>query len=143
MNTPSQSNPYLANLIMTASPAQLIVILHDGLIRCLGSAYDGFSETDAQKRFESVNNNLVRAQNIITELNATLDMKNGGEIACQLSALYDFFNSTLCQINTAKEPSALLRIIHMISELRDGWSQTANATNVSTPPKRQVAIANR
>ena len=142
MNTASNltpPNPYLANLIMSASPVQLIVLLQDGLIRFLGAAYDGFSETDPQKRLETINNNLIRAQNIITELDACLDMEKGGEVAHQLRDLYLYFNSTLRQVNINKDATVLLRIIHMVSELRDAWSQIATSSSGSQSERSMAA----
>jgi flagellar secretion chaperone FliS len=138
------ANPYLANTIMSASPIQLVVLLHDGLIRFLSAAKDGFLETDPQRRFETIHNNLVRAQNIIIELNTALDMDKGGEISAQLRGLYDFFATSLRQMNYSKQPEVLDRIINMVSELRDGWNQVANPGSgvrmASVTSSQQIAI---
>jgi len=124
------SNPYLLNLVASASPAQLVVLLHDGLIRFLGAAHDGFYEVNPQKRFEMINNNLIRAQGIITELDASLDMERGAEIAIQLHDIYTFFNDALRRVNGSKEPSTIPRIIEMVTVLRDAWSQVINGSPV-------------
>ncbi len=134
------ANPYLASQVMSASPVQLVTLMYDGMIRFLSAAHDGFSEADLQARFEMVNNNLIRAQNIVSELQACLDMEKGQEIAKRLDDLYEFFNRTLRQVNSSKDPSVILRIIHMVCELRDAWKDVAvsNPQGVSTP--QQVAV---
>jgi flagellar protein FliS len=122
----AQPNPYLANLVLSASPAQLIALLYDGLIRFLNAALEGFSETDPQFKIETIHNNLIRAQNIVTELRTSLDPEKGGDFALQLDALYSYFSDSLCKINTTKDPSLLPKIIEMVTELRDSWHQVAN-----------------
>jgi flagellar secretion chaperone FliS len=119
-------NPYIASLVLSASPVQLIALLYDGLIRFLNGALDGFSEQDPQKRMETVHNNLIRAQNILTELNVNLDREQGGEFAERLSDLYSFYSASLRQINATKNPASLPKIIQLITELRDAWYQAAN-----------------
>ncbi len=119
----SPANPYLASQVMSASPIQLVTLLYDGIIRFLSAAHDGFFEVNPQARFETINNNLIRAQNIVTELQACLDLEQGQAVARQLDSLYDFFNVTLRQINSTKDPSVIMRIIHMVCELRDAWKE--------------------
>ena len=146
-NSLAPPNPYLADLVMSASPTQLVTLLHDGLIRFLGAAHDGFSEGNPQKRCEKISNNLIRAQSILTELDASLDMEHGGEIARQLHALYLFFMDTLQRVNTTKQPETILRIISMLTELRDAWSEvainpagTGNGSQPKVTSARQITL---
>lgn len=130
MEAPSPAiNPYLRGQIASASPIQLIVILHNGAISFLQAAHEGFKLTDPQPRNETINNNLIRAQNIINELNASLDMDQGGEFAKEMQKIYDFFISSLIHINLNKSDNRLetdlIRIQDMIAELRDAWTKVA------------------
>ncbi|MDD2710027.1 MAG: flagellar export chaperone FliS [Verrucomicrobiae bacterium] len=131
------SNPYLANQVNSASPVQLVVMLYDGAIRFLHNAYEGFSEANPRQRQEIIHNNLIKTQNILTELNACLDMELGGDVARQLRELYEIFNSTLRQINQNKEdnksPSSIMRIIRMLTNLRDAWEELSNRTQAGIP----------
>jgi flagellar secretion chaperone FliS len=131
MEAPSPAaNPYLRSQIASASPIQLIVILHDGVISYLQAAHEGFKLSDPQPRNEAINNNLIRAQNIINELNASLDVDQGGDFAKEMQKIYDFFISTLIHINLNKTDNRLetdlIRIQDMVAELRDAWTQVAN-----------------
>jgi flagellar protein FliS len=137
MNPQGQS-AYLKNQVMSASPAQLILCMYDGLIRFLSAAHGGFSEADTQKRFETIHNNLIRSQNILTELESSLDLQNGGEIAGQLSALYRFCGDTIRKANSFKDPVAIKHVIHMISELREAWSKAAAVETTPTASAPEV-----
>ncbi len=146
-NHTAPASPYLASQILSASPVQLITLMYDGIIRFLSAAHDGFAESDPQVRFETINNNLIRAQNIVTELQACLDMEKGKDIAKQLDKLYDFFNTTLRQVNSAKDPAVIMRIIHMVCELRDAWKEIsvqgspgAETTSGTVSSAQQLAV---
>ena len=77
---------YKENSITTQSKGRLIVMLYEGAIKFMKLAIENIE----QKDYEAKNNYLIRAQNIITELNAVLDVEAGGEIAENLRKLYVF-----------------------------------------------------
>jgi flagellar secretion chaperone FliS len=133
----SPVNPYLRSQIVSASPIQLVVILHDGLIYYLHAAQEGLDIKDSQRRNEIISNNLIRAQNIVTELNASLNLEQGGVFAKELQSLYEFFLQSLVQINIHKIDgqyvSELQRVQTMITELRDAWSQVAHPNRIPEP----------
>ncbi len=128
---------------MSASPHQLITLLYNGLIRFLHGVQDGFAEPDLQKRLEAIHNNTVRAQSILTELNVSLDMERGGEIARQLKDLYDFFHDALGRVNVTKDPatdvSTVFRITRMVTELRDTWMRISTQEQPSAAPFAAVS----
>ena len=63
----------------------------------------------------------MRANAIINELNATLDMKY--EIAKGLRPLYDFISERLVAANIEKNADALKEVLELVTELRDTWKQ--------------------
>ena len=65
---------YKAQSVQTASPGKLVRMLFDGCLRFTTAAKRAFEEEEFTKRNEDVNNNLIRAQNIVTELQSSLDM---------------------------------------------------------------------
>ena len=141
----SGSQPYMKEQVMSASPHQLITLLYNGLIRFLHGVQDGFAEPDLQKRHEAIHNNTIRAQNILTELNVSLDMERGGEIARQLKDLYDFFHVELGRVNVTKDPSTdvstVFRITRMITELRETWMRIS--TQEQQPSSAPFATVTR
>ena len=116
-------NPYLRNQVMTASPGKLIIMLYDGLIQYMELAQDGFLEKDLKKRIEVTHENLIGAQRILNELQGSLNMEQGGEIAVQLRDLYTSYYVTLIQANMLKDSSKIPPVLRMVRELREAWCQ--------------------
>ena len=58
---------YKAQSVQTASPGKLVLMLFDGCLRFTTAAKRAFSEEEFTKRNEDVNNNIIRAQNIVTD----------------------------------------------------------------------------
>lgn len=112
-------NPYLKNQIETSSPEQILVLLYDGAIKFLNQAKIGIENKD----IELTHNNLIKAQNIISELRDTLDMEIGGELANNLYALYNYFNRRLVQANIKKEIEPVDEVLEHLRGLRDTWKQ--------------------
>jgi flagellar protein FliS len=94
---------YKAQSVQTASPGKLVLMLFDGYLRFTTAARRSFEETDFTKRNEGVNNNLIRAQNIVTELQSSLDMSVPGELPGTLYRLYDYVLHQLQQSNLQKK----------------------------------------
>ena len=112
-------NPYLKNQIETSSPEQILILLYDGAIKFLNQAKIGIQNKD----IELTHNNLIKAQNIISELRDTLDMEIGGELANNLYALYNYFNRRLVQANRKKEIEPVDEVLEHLRGLRDTWKQ--------------------
>ena len=62
---------YKAQSVKTASPGKLVLMLFDGYLRFTSSAKNAWEEEDMIKKNEGINNNLIRAQNIVTELQSS------------------------------------------------------------------------
>jgi flagellar protein FliS len=106
----------------TASPGQLVLMLYEGAIRFLERAQGGFELEDPVEANTAVNNNIIRAQEIIRELDFSLDLDKGGELAVQLRRLYDYFDRVLLEANLRKDPAGIAEVIERISVLRDAWA---------------------
>ena len=72
-------------------------MLFDGALRFMTAAEIGFQEENFARRNEQIHNNILRAQAIITELQATLNMEVGGEFSENLYRLYDFPSTAIAQ----------------------------------------------
>lgn len=118
-----QVSSYKTVAVDTASPAKLILMLYDGATRFLGTALSGFELEDVRVRHENVHNNLMKAQNIILELQRCLNHQEGGEFAMNMFRIYDFMNNQIMEANMKKEPGNIRQVVNMIGELRDAWEQ--------------------
>ncbi len=107
----------------TATPGQLVLMLFDGAIRFLDRALGGFELDDPAEFNATVNNNVIRAQDIIRELDHSLNMEVGGEFAQTMRRLYRYFDEQLGQSNMRKEPDGIRLVIRLITTLRDAWAE--------------------
>ena len=117
-------NAYRSNAVETASPEQLTLMCYDGAIRFMNRAARAIDAQD----LGAASNSVGRAQAIINELNITLDMAAGGEIARNLRDIYLFVNRHLGSALTNRQSSDILQAIALITELRDAWAQSMNLT---------------
>lgn len=115
----------------TAPPGQLILMLFDGAVRALECAQLGFNCADIGERNSTIHNNLRRAVDIIRELNVSLDMEAGGQLAETLRGLYCFFERRLVQSNLKKSRKGIDEILPMIRQLRDAWHSMLNGTTLN------------
>jgi flagellar protein FliS len=100
-------------------------MLYDGAIKFLTIALDNMSP----KSYDVVNNNIIKAQDIITELLLSLNMDEGGEISQNLFNLYMYFKRQLLEANMKKDPEILKQVLKLLKELREAWDQiSANET---------------
>ncbi len=147
---PSGYNPYAKNTgystyretsIKTASQGKLVVMLYEEAVKQLESTVlmitdDGNIEP---KNIESFGQKIQKVEDIITELEVTLDMEKGGEIAKNLMALYVYFNKELMNANINHDKKKILFVLDMLTQLRDSWIQAANSvanTNTALPQDR-------
>lgn len=122
-------NSYRQVATQTASPGQLVVMLYDGAIRFLERALLGFAVEDPAEFNQTINNNLMRAQEIINELNASLNMEQGGDVAANLRSLYLYFDRRLTESNIRKDKSGIAEVIARLSTIRDAWVTMLNGQN--------------
>ena len=104
--------------IRTASQEQLILLLYDGAIRFLQQALVALDK----RIFDETNNNIIKAQNIITELMLALKL-DAGEIARNLYSIYMFMNRRLVEGNIQKSPIPLKEVLKLLNDLRDIWNE--------------------
>jgi len=124
MVAPGYARAYQAQAVLTASPGQLILMLYDGALRFLGHAKDALQQTeDTPKRIETINTNLLKAQNIISELQACLNHQAGGDHAANLDRLYDYYLRRLLQANLRKDVQPVIEVEGLVRQLRDGWAE--------------------
>jgi flagellar protein FliS len=121
-DTVSATDPvqvYRETQIKTANQIKLIVMLYDGAIRHLNLALEDFGGGHA--RYDRINGHVVAAQDIVSELMASLDFEQGGEIARGLFAIYSYANRRLLDGNVRKDRAPLEEVKRLLGELRDAW----------------------
>ena len=110
----------------TAPPGQLVLMLFDGALLSLDRALLGFNFTDIAERNTAIHNNIQHAVDIIRELDGSLDLEAGGQLAETLRGLYAFFERRLIESNLKKSRKGIDEVIPMLKQLRDAWFQMLN-----------------
>jgi flagellar secretion chaperone FliS len=108
---------YRESAIGTQSKGRLIVMLYDGAVKFLNRAIKSLEENNYAEKGKYI----AKAQDIINELNAVLDMDTGGEIAQNLRQLYCFMIRRLSEANIKKDPRLIQDVIDLLEELNQGW----------------------
>lgn len=113
-------NPAIAyqnNKINTSSPAELTLMLYEGAIKFCNIALLSIEE----RKISKANNNIIKAEKIITELRSTLDFKY--PVAKDFDKVYDYIYSRLIDANVRKDRGALKEALEYIKEMRDTWKE--------------------
>ncbi|MDD3172608.1 MAG: flagellar export chaperone FliS [Herbinix sp.] len=106
---------YKDSKILTASPAELTLMLYEGAIKFGNIALMAMEKNDNHK----ANTNIVKVERIISEFRATLDFKY--PVAKDFDAVYDYIYRRLIEANIKKDRSVLEEAIDYIREMRDAW----------------------
>lgn len=114
MNT-STPDAYLRDAVMTATPEQLQLMLYDGAIRNCMQARDAIEAKD----FETSHDKLLRAQQIMSEMQSGLNYDVNRELCERVASVYNFIYRKLVDANMTRETGAIddaLRVLHMERE---------------------------
>lgn len=111
----NQLQKYQQNAVMTASPAELTLMLYNGALKFCNIALETIEKKDVQ----TTHNHIVKAQNIIQELYATLD--DSYSISAEIKPLYEYISYLLIEANIEKNVEKLLEAKQLIEQFRDMW----------------------
>ncbi|GIV02103.1 MAG: flagellar protein FliS [Fimbriimonadales bacterium] len=112
---------YRKQAVETARPIDLVVMLYDGLLQSLRAAKGAIEERNLDRQ----NSELLRAQRILSELTAGLDMEKGGEISKNLASLYHYCIQRLIEANIEDDATRVEEVVRVIKPLRDAWAEAA------------------
>ena len=111
-------NPYAKyqnSKILTASPAELTLMLYDGAIKFGNIAIMAMHEKDVPKAHA----NIIKVQRIITEFRSSLDRKY--PVAQDFDNIYVYLLQRLFQANVKKDPEIMEEVIGHLRTLRETW----------------------
>lgn len=123
----------LETQLAEASPHNLIVMLFDGALIALANAQRHMENQEIAEKGSAIS----RAIDIITNgLQASLDLKEGGEIAQQLYALYEYMGQRLLYANLYNNIAALKEVASLLHEIKSSWEEIADDPAVLSSNKR-------
>ncbi len=121
MALPSAYAQYNNSKIMTASPAELTLMLYDGAIKFCNIAIVAVEQKDIEK----AHNNIIKTERIIDYFRQTLDMKY--EVAQDFERVYSYLGQRLTQANIKKDKEILEEVSQHLHTMRDTWKQVMEA----------------
>lgn len=115
MPLPNAYSQYSNNKVMTASPAELVLMLYEGMITFCNRAIEAVEN----KEIEKAHINIMKMEKIIDHLRRTLDMKY--PVANEFEKIYVYLYKRLVMANIRKDKAILEEILEHLHMLRDTW----------------------
>ncbi len=113
--------------VQSQSPLELVVLLYDGALRYMQMASDAIRRDDLVAKREGMSRSVA----FISELQNTLNLDEGGQIAQSLDALYAYIAGRLIDANVRRDPAPVDEAIRLLKPLRDAWAQLATSSTVA------------
>jgi flagellar secretion chaperone FliS len=128
---------YKKTQVSTVDSGRLIILLYDGALAFLKKAKDCWDNKD----YPGLALNVNRGLDIIDELNASLNMTEGGEIADNLKRLYQFMTHHLIKARTDNNPGLISDVIKMLDQLNTAWKEAVQSQEgKETLSRRQTPL---
>ena len=108
---------YANSKIKTASPAELTLMLYEGAIKFCNIAIAGIEENDIEK----AHINIMKAERIISEFQATLDHKY--PVAEDFDNVYRYLAQRMMEANVKKDKEILEEVLVHLRTMRDTWKE--------------------
>ncbi len=112
---------YYQTQVQSQSPVELVVMLYDGALRFMRTAADAIERRDLVGKRDA----MSRTMAIVSELQSSLNLEAGGEVAANLDRLYTYINERLIDANVRNAAEPVREAIKLMTPLRDAWSQVA------------------
>lgn len=117
MALPNAYAQYKNSKILTASPAELTLMLYEGAIKFCNIAIVAVEQKDIQK----AHTNIIKVQKIIEHLRLTLDMRY--PVAQDFERVYVYLEQRLLQANMKKDVEILGEVLEHLHSMRDTWKE--------------------
>lgn len=114
---------YQKNKILTASPAEVTLMLYEGAIKFCNIAIMAIEQKDMEKAHV----NIMKTQRIIEEFRNTLDRKY--EVAEDFDRIYVYVLRRLFEANIGKDKEILEEVNTHLRSLRDTWKEVMRRCN--------------
>jgi len=113
-------------LVADASPTRLVQIMFEGILSHLATARGSMQRIKDNRPLNDViakGNAMGKAVALIGQLNGTLDMQRGGQIAENLRALYEYMLNRLTLANATNDVRVVAEVAGLVAEVKSGWDQ--------------------
>ena len=118
-------NIYAQNNIGIESPAKLVEMLYEGVLRFNAQAKKAIKDNNIEKKFYWTNRSIA----IIVELISVLDMEQKGDIGMYLSGLYNYQIQSLSSAAAYNKIEKVDEVSNVFKGLLEAWRDTTNVAN--------------
>ena len=125
MALPSSYSQYNTSKILTASPAELTLLLYEGAIKFSNIAIMKIEQKDVPGAHE----NIMRVERIIDYLRETLDMKYA--VAEDFERMYVYLSQRLLMANTKKDKEIMEEVVMHLRSIRDNWKEVIKSAKAT------------
>ena len=123
MALPKAYAQYNNSKVLTASPAELTLMLYDGAIKFCNVAIIAVEQKDIEK----ANNNILKVERIVDYFRQTLDMSY--EVAQDFERVYAYLSQRLVEANIRKDKEILEEVNQHLHAMRDTWKEVMKSNN--------------
>ena len=120
---------YANNKVLTASKAELTLLLYEGAIKFCNFAITAIEENDIPK----AHTNIVKVEKIIEEFQSTRNHKY--PVAKDFDNVYRYLHQRLIQANVSKDAEILKEVLKHLRTMRDTWKEVMQQ---NTPQQEQA-----
>ncbi len=113
-------------LVADASPTRLVQVMFEQILAHLataGGAMQRIHDNRPVNEVVATSNAISKAMALISQLNGTLDMERGGQVASNLRSLYEYELQRLTLANATNDPSLIQEVAKLVGEIKSGWDQ--------------------
>lgn len=120
---------YRESEITGDNPVRLVVLLYDQLLRDLQRALDAFRKQDVERRCAELNHALT----VLAQLQGSLNVEGGGEVAQSLDRFYNLVRENLVRASVEGSAALLERQWRNILQVREAWLEVERQQNAPFP----------
>ena len=114
----------------TADPKRLVILCYEEMISQIKMA----KQRCVEKDYEGKSKALLKAQDIVCELQCALDFEKGGVIATNLDSLYNYLKTRMVQADMGKDLAAMDEVEGVLSELKSAWEEAFKSLEKNGSP---------
>lgn len=113
-------------LVADASPTRLVQVMFEHILSYLATARGCMARVRDDRPLNEVLAKVTaisKANALLAQLNATLDMERGGQVAQNLRALYEYMMNRLTLANATNDAALIAEVASLVEKIKSGWDQ--------------------
>ena len=126
--------------VADADPHRLVQMLLDATMERMVTARACIERGEMTRKAKLLHSCVT----LVAELRGSLNMKDGGPLAQNLSALYEYIAHQLLMANVQSDVNRITEVMSLLNEIRSAWiaiGPEVRKSNVGSPPRQTTQTA--